>query len=374
MIKHLLVFFSLISFGAFAQTESVTNLPFPPRTVHFVMGSVPAGTNPIWITKGQNLYEFHTDTIRYVKHASIDEAMNNKLLWIKSNGDMSCWTPDYLKGTDTISLSNRINTKLSITDTLNKWQPKGSYISSEVDPTVPSYSKSLTGFSIIKSSTDPLYKSSSYVPAFTDITGLPTTLSGYGITDAYPLSGNPSGFLTSINSGQVISALGYTPVTNARTITINGTIQDLTANRSWTVGDLLSSGSYSNPSWITSLANTKISYSGTTSQYVRGDGSLASFPSIPSAQVQSDWSQSNSSAVDFIKNKPTINSGTVTSVGLSSTDLTISNSPVTSSGTITVNLPASGVTSGNYTNVTVNSKGIVTGASNPTVQYISVPP
>lgn len=30
-------------------------------------------------------------------------------------------------------------------------------------------------------------------------------------------------------------------------------------------------------------------------------------PSIPAAQVQSDWSQSNSDAVDFIKNKPTIN-------------------------------------------------------------------
>lgn len=37
------------------------------------------------------------------------------------------------------------------------------------------------------------------VPAqsFASLTGKPTTLSGYGITDAYPLSGNPSGFLTS---------------------------------------------------------------------------------------------------------------------------------------------------------------------------------
>lgn len=35
------------------------------------------------------------------------------------------------------------------------------------------------------------------------------------------------------------ASLGYTPVTNARTITINGTSYDLTANRSWTVGDEL---------------------------------------------------------------------------------------------------------------------------------------
>jgi len=33
----------------------------------------------------------------------------------------------------------------------------------------------------------------------------------------------------------IATALGFTPVTNARTITINGTTQDLTANRSWTI-------------------------------------------------------------------------------------------------------------------------------------------
>lgn len=43
------------------------------------------------------------------------------------------------------------------------------------------------------------------------IANKPTTLSGYGITDAYPLSGNPAGFLTSINSSAVTTALGYTP-------------------------------------------------------------------------------------------------------------------------------------------------------------------
>jgi len=52
------------------------------------------------------------------------------------------------------------------------------------------------------------------VPAqsFSSLTGKPTTLSGYGITDAYPLSGNPSAFLTGITSSQVSTALGYSPV------------------------------------------------------------------------------------------------------------------------------------------------------------------
>lgn len=44
-----------------------------------------------------------------------------------------------------------------------------------------------------------------------------------------------SNYLTTITSSDVTTALGYTPVTNARTLTINGVTYDLTANRSWTI-------------------------------------------------------------------------------------------------------------------------------------------
>lgn len=44
-----------------------------------------------------------------------------------------------------------------------------------------------------------------------EIVNKPSTLAGYGITDAYPRTGNPSNFLTSITSGQVTGALGFTP-------------------------------------------------------------------------------------------------------------------------------------------------------------------
>lgn len=48
----------------------------------------------------------------------------------------------------------------------------------------------------------------------------------------------------------------YTPLT--RSLTINGTVFDLSANRTWTVGDLFSSSSYTNPTWLSSLNWNKI--------------------------------------------------------------------------------------------------------------------
>jgi hypothetical protein len=56
----------------------------------------------------------------------------------------------------------------------------------------------------------------------------------------------------------------------------------------------------------TDLAGKMDAPAGTTGQYVRGDGSLATFPTVPDAQVQSDWAQGSSGSVDFIKNKPTL--------------------------------------------------------------------
>lgn len=50
---------------------------------------------------------------------------------------------------------------------------------------------------------------------------------------------NASG-VANLTSTDITTALGYTPVTDARTLTINGTAYDLTANRTWSVGTVTS--------------------------------------------------------------------------------------------------------------------------------------
>ena len=81
-----------------------------------------------------------------------------------------------------------------------------------------------------------------------------------------------------------LAGLGGVPT--SRTLTINGTTFDLTANRSWTITDTgLTSVGVSMPSAFT-VSNSPLTSNGTiaitgaglASQYIRGDGTLANFP------------------------------------------------------------------------------------------------
>lgn len=90
--------------------------------------------------------------------------------------------------------------------------------------------------------------------AWADLSGKPTTLSGYGITDAYPLSGNPSGFLTSVPAQSWASITGKP-----------------------TFATVATSGDYND---------------------------LINKPTIPAGQVNSDWN--SVSGLSQILNKPTI--------------------------------------------------------------------
>lgn len=65
-------------------------------------------------------------------------------------------------------------------------------------------------------------------------------------------------------------------------------------------------------------------------------GSLTNRPNIPDAQIQSDWNQSNSSALDFIKNKPAIPtvSYPVTSVNTKTGAVVLTNTDVGAAATV----------------------------------------
>lgn len=157
----------------------------------------------------------------------------------------------------------------------------------------PEYSKLGTGLSRSGNTLN-------IAPAWSTITGTPTTRAGYGITDAYPLSGNPSSFLTGITSGQVTTALGITPVDVA------GARSAITLTTTGTSG----AASY-NP--ITGFLNV---------------------PQYPGA------------------------TGTVTSV---TAGTGLSGGTITTTGTIS--LPNTG-TAGTYNNVTTDAQGRVTSGSN----------
>jgi hypothetical protein len=100
-------------------------------------------------------------------------------------------------------------------------------------------------------------------------------------TDLIPIGDPTTGQLKTITYNQLIQSGG---VPTSRTLTINGTTYDLSANRTWTVGTVTSVG-LSMPSAFT-VSNTPVTGSGTltvtaagtASQYVRGDGQLADFP------------------------------------------------------------------------------------------------
>jgi hypothetical protein len=88
------------------------------------------------------------------------------------------------------------------------------------------------------------------------------------VDDVTKEADNSLKYLSDVSSGwdsNVIHDFKITPkkyvdlkALKTTTLTINGTSFDISTNRSWNVGDLLSSGSYSNPTWITSLDGAKI--------------------------------------------------------------------------------------------------------------------
>lgn len=163
------------------------------------------------------------------------------------------------------------------------------------------------------------------------LSGGPITASGTIVADTLKLatrlrvqkgidSITSIGYITGINSSNVTTALGYTPVTNARTLTINGTTYDLTANRTWSVGTV-----------------TNIAFGwGFSSSSINTVGTAALDTYLVDTRA---WRQKgiDSITANFYPNSNpsgyTSNTGTVTSVA-TNTGTGITGGTITSSGTI----------------------------------------
>ena len=141
-----------------------------------------------------------------------------------------------------------------------------------------------------------------------------------------------AGTLTGTTLASNVLASSLTSVGTLTNLTVTNPISGSVSGNAGTVTNgVYTTGSYANPSWITSLAYSK----------------LSGAPSIPAAQIQSDWNQTNNTLLDFIKNKPTI-----------PTVPTVVSAFTNDSGYIT-----SAALSGYATQTYVNSQGFITTGS-----------
>jgi hypothetical protein len=118
--------------------------------------------------------------------------------------------------------------------------------------------------------------------------GVTASLISAGVVEVNVAGGGGGGGVTSVTGTAPIASSG-------------GATPDISISQAGAASD----GYLSSADWTTFDGKFDVP-TGTNADYLDGTGTPTSFPTIPAAQIQSDWNQANNAALDFIKNKPTI--------------------------------------------------------------------
>lgn len=264
------------------------------------------------------------DTMHLPKFALKNEGIPHKFIWVDS-------TSGKVK-------SSSFGTVFQ--DYYTKSQADGRYLQSftEVDPVwtadKPSYLTSATAASTYYLSSNPTGYITSSSLTWANITGKPSfatvatsgayaDLSGTPNLSVYYLASNPSGYINGINSGMVTTALGFTPYSATNPA---GYISNITSSNV-----------------TTALGYTPINPNGTTTQYFRGNGSLAPFPtnvstfSNDAGYLTSINSGQVTSALGFTPYNATNPAGYITGINSGNVTTALGFTPITNTRTLTIN-------------------------------------
>jgi hypothetical protein len=173
--------------------------------------------------------------------------------------------------------------------------------------------------------TDGSYSNPTWI---TSING--SIVSGNITGNAANITGTYAGTIT---SGQVTTGLGFTPASNATTLSINGTSYDLSANRTWSVGTVTSVSGTAPVSVATGTSTPVISMAAATS-------------SVNGYLTSTDWTTFNGKG-----------SGTVTAVSVVSANGFTGTSSGGATPALTLTTSITGVLKGNGTAISAATAG-----------------
>jgi predicted heme/steroid binding protein len=167
------------------------------------------------------------------------------------------------------------------------------------------------------------------------------------------VSGNISGnaanitgtYAGTITSSQVTTGLGYTPPSNATTLSINGTSYDLSANRTWSVGT------------VTSVAALTLGTTGTdlSSTVATGTSTPVITLNIPTASATNRGALSSADWTTFNNKQP---AGTyVTSISVASSNGFAGTSSGGATPSLTISTSITGLLKGNGTTISAGTVG-----------------